>query len=258
MRGYRLETFQTIDSTNDAALQRAAAGDPGGLWLVAREQMQGRGRRGRGWSSPPGNLYASLLLIDPAPLPRLPELGFVAGVATASAVQALGLPRAAFAIKWPNDLVSAGAKFSGLLLETRQFDRGLAAVIGFGINCASHPSSPAYPTTDLSTIAGRVVRPAELFAALSAAMAEVLEQWDRGAGFPRIRESWLDFAAGLGKAMRVDTGTSSYEGAFETIDACGRLILRTSSGAIAIEAGDVFLGASGSDGAPRQPGGGLS
>ncbi len=242
--GFRLEWLDTVGSTNDEALLRAAAGDAGKLWLVSSEQTGGRGRRGRHWSSPPGNLYASLLLIDPAPMARLAELGFVAGVAIASALAGLDAAAGAFALKWPNDLVSDGAKFTGLLLETRPIGGRLAVVVGFGVNCRSHPQNLAYPTTDLSTILARDVEPADIFAPLSKSVAQFLQVWDRGDGFARIREAWLGFAAGLGKPIRVDTGMRVHIGLFESIDTQGRLVLRSDEGLVKIEAGDVFLGAS--------------
>lgn len=254
LRHFRLESLETIGSTNDGAMQRATAGDPGPLWLVAAEQTGGRGRRGRSWNSPVGNLYASLLLIDPAPMARVAELGFVAGVAIASAVRSLGPSKSAFAIKWPNDLLCRGAKFTGLLLETRQLPDRVAVVVGFGVNCRSHPDHLSYPTTDLSAVLGRDVAPADIFAPLSKYVAEFLEVWDRGAGFAHIREIWLGFAAGLGKPLRVDTGTRSHEGLFEGIDMQGRLVLRGASGMVMIDAGDVFLGSSATGGAANAPG----
>lgn len=241
--GYRLELHETLASTNDTAMQRAEAGDPGRLWVAAGTQTAGRGRRGRVWQSPSGNLYATLLLVDPAPVARNAQLGFVAGAALATAVEAL-VPRSGFAIKWPNDLVSAGAKLSGLLLEARRLSSsGVTAVaIGFGVNCRSHPDRLPYPTTDLSVLAGRSIRAADVFTPLSGAVAHLLDRWGRGAGFALIRRIWLDFAAGLGDVIRVETGTKSFRGVFDTIDSQGRLVLRTDNGPVTIDAGDVFLG----------------
>ncbi len=88
--GWRIERRDSIGSTNDEARRRAVEGDPGRLWIVAREQTQGRGRRGRQWTSPPGNLYASALLIDPSPVAIATQIGFVAGVALRAAVADLG------------------------------------------------------------------------------------------------------------------------------------------------------------------------
>jgi BirA family biotin operon repressor/biotin-[acetyl-CoA-carboxylase] ligase len=240
-QGYRLEFVETIGSTNDGLMDRAQAGDPGRLWLVAGEQTGGRGRRGRTWVSPPGNLYASLLLIDPAEAVHLPELGFVAGVAMAEAVRAVGVRKAQFALKWPNDLVSAGAKFTGLLLETRSLAGRTATVIGFGVNCAWHPDGLAYSTTDLSAVAGRAISPEIVFAALAASLHDELTAWCRGNEFEAIRQRWLGFSAGLGQPIRVETAGTTLHGIFDGIDAQGRLRLTTSVGPKTIDAGDVLL-----------------
>jgi hypothetical protein len=75
--GYRLLTVESVGSTNEEALDRARAGETGGLWIRAEVQTNGRGRLGRHWTSPPGNLYVTLLLVDPAPVRHIPALGFV-------------------------------------------------------------------------------------------------------------------------------------------------------------------------------------
>src|SRR6516225_11733088 len=116
--GVRLESLWTTGSTNAEARSRAQHGDSGPLWITATEQTQGRGRQGRTWISPPGNLYASLLLTDPSPFDRAPELAFVAVLAVRDAIvaQAPGLaPELRF--KWPNDLLLFARKCAGILLE---------------------------------------------------------------------------------------------------------------------------------------------
>ena len=113
--GWRVARFARVGSTNDEARRAALAGDAGRLWVVAEEQTHGRGRKGRFWSSPPGNLYASALVVDPCPPALAPQIGFVAGVALAQAVEDLG--GAGFGLKWPNDLMWRGAKVAGLLAE---------------------------------------------------------------------------------------------------------------------------------------------
>ncbi len=152
--GYREIHFSTLASTNEDALVRARAGEADTLWIVAESQTQGRGRVGRVWSSPPGNLYASLMLRDPADMRKAPELGFVAGLALARAVAEILGDSEAFRIKWPNDLVRGSAKFAGLLVEGTQLaGGGYGCVIGFGVNCASHPMGLEYPTTAINEYA---------------------------------------------------------------------------------------------------------
>ena len=209
---------------------------------MARRQTEGRGRVGRSWSSPEGNLYVSLLLVDPAETRHAPELGFVAGLALARAVvEAVGrLPR--LFIKWPNDLVHDGAKFAGILVEGTQTPSGaFAAVIGFGVNCRSHPSRLDYPTTDVESFAGSPCSPMSLLASLSRHVVDGLALWDRGRNFAAVRDAWLAMALPMGAPLSVRTSLSRTQGAFETIDDHGRLILRTATGLLTVDAADVFL-----------------
>ncbi|MBV8849984.1 MAG: biotin--[acetyl-CoA-carboxylase] ligase [Methylobacteriaceae bacterium] len=239
---YRLIVRDSVASTNEDAMDLARAGDPGWIWLVAREQKQGRGRRGRSWSSPPGNLYASLLLIDVAPPERLPELGFVAALALLKAVRAVLGDDPRLGIKWPNDILFDGAKLSGILLEsTRLPNDTTACVAGLGVNCRSHPVTLPYAATDLASIGTLLNAPEDVLPRLSDAMEEMLQIWNRGSGFAEIRSRWLADALGRGQSIRVALGNADISGIFETIDPYGRLILRDGMNARAIEAGDVFL-----------------
>ena len=238
--GARLITHDTIGSTNAEALRLAREGERGPLWIVAKTQTAGRGRRGRTWVSEPGNLYASLLLADPSPPEHYPELSFVAALALHDAVTAR-IPGLAgrVALKWPNDLLIDRNKFAGILVE----GEGATVVIGLGVNCVHHPVGTEYPATDLAA-AGVRATPDSLFAPLSAAMQARLKQGDRGAGFAKIRGDWLARAAGLGKGVRINTADGELSGQFEGIDGSGRLVLRRPDGTMqAVAAGDVHMGA---------------
>lgn len=233
-------------------MARGKSGDAGQLWVVASEQSRGRGRNGRVWSSPRGNLYASLLLIDPAPAYRAAELGFTAGVATLHALREVLGGGGRLAIKWPNDILHSGAKLAGILLESASLPDGrLACVAGFGVNCGVHPKNTTYEATDLAAIAGGPIEPEIVFEQLSAAMGHWLDVWARGAGFAAIRAEWLSLAAGLGARIRVARPSQMLEGVFQTIDASGRLILENETGRVTVEAGDVFFVASRSETAMR-------
>lgn len=241
---FRIARLGRVGSTNDEAMARARAGDRGMLWVVAESQDRGRGRHGRVWSSPEGNLYASLLLVDPAPRASTAELGFVAGTALAAALRRLLAEDPRLTIKWPNDILVDGAKLGGILLESSDLPGGgFACVAGFGVNCASHPAGLLYPATDLAAIAGQQISPEIVLAHLAAALVRRLEIWNRGAGFAAIRAEWLGLAHGLGTTITVARPAATIEGVFTTIDATGRLLLETSAGVVAIEAGDVFFGA---------------
>jgi BirA family biotin operon repressor/biotin-[acetyl-CoA-carboxylase] ligase len=239
---FRLVRYDRLASTNDEGLTRGRCGDAGRLWVIADTQTEGRGRSGRVWSSPRGNLHASLLLIDPAPPHRAAELGFVAGVAAAHALREILCGDRRVTIKWPNDVLHDGAKLCGILLESANLPDGrFACVAGVGVNCRLHPANTPYKATNLSAIAGQPVAPARVFARLSATMTHWLDVWAAGAGFESVRTEWLSLAAGLGAWIGVTRPTQTIEGMFQTIDATGRLILEQVSGQVAIEAGDVFF-----------------
>ncbi len=245
-RSFRVERFAALPSTNDAALDRARAGDPGNLWIVADRQTSGRGRRGRVWVSESGNLYASALLVDPCEPQRLAELPFVAAVAAHRAVAAHVADGAArVKIKWPNDLLVDGAKVAGILLEsTRLADGRMAVAVGIGINCGRAPVGTETAAASLLAV-GANVFPEVLFDGLVDAFAEVVGLWDQGRGFAAVRAEWLALAGGIGGPIRVRLVGSEETGVFEAIDDTGRLILRIEDGTRkAISAGDVFFPAS--------------
>jgi BirA family transcriptional regulator, biotin operon repressor / biotin---[acetyl-CoA-carboxylase] ligase len=238
--GWRVDRHASIDSTNDEARRLALAGDPGHLWILAGEQTRGRGRLGRQWSSPPGNFYASALLVDPAPAAIAAQISFVAGIALCGAVAALGASEVQ--LKWPNDLVLRGAKLAGLLVEGVALGHGrFACVVGIGVNCAYAPSGFAYPTTTLGAALGRTVAPDELLAKLAPRFDEALRLWSAGVGFACVRQTWLRHAAGLGAPIRIARAAGGRDGLFETLDAQGRLVLRTAGGLETIETGDLIF-----------------
>ncbi|HEX2510880.1 MAG TPA: biotin--[acetyl-CoA-carboxylase] ligase [Microvirga sp.] len=248
--GYRLLSLDSTESTNDDALRAAREGDPGPLWVIAVEQRAGRGRHGRPWASPPGNLYASLLLTDPCDAALAPQLGFVAGLALHEAVETVtGASAPRLALKWPNDLLFEEAKVSGLLLEGHRIGATLAVVIGFGVNVASAPSDTPYAATALHRSHPSVTRES-VFSALSRCFADVFEGWrssQRAAAadpFASIRRRWLERAAGIGSEVTIRLPSGERRGIFEGLDRSGRLQLRTAAGLELIDAGDLYFPAS--------------
>jgi BirA family transcriptional regulator, biotin operon repressor / biotin---[acetyl-CoA-carboxylase] ligase len=235
----RIVRLDTVDSTNAEVLRRAGAGERGPLWIAARQQTAGRGRRGRPWLSAPGNLHATLLLIDPSQPAAAPQLGFVAGLALHdAAAHAAPALAASLTLKWPNDLLCKRRKIAGILVEGE--GDPLAVAIGVGVNCRSHPATTEHPATDFAAN-GAAVAAEGLLNALAAAMRERLRQWNRGAGFAAIRAAWLDRADGLGDRLLVRLAERETTGCFETIDEAGRLMLRHGDGSLeAIAAGEVF------------------
>lgn len=236
--------FTEIGSTNAEGLARLARGETLPVWLVADIQTGGRGRRGRPWTSELGNLFASLVLPNPAPVAHLAQLCFVAGLAARDAVLSAA-PQVAqdrLKLKWPNDLLLDGGKLAGILVEGGTDANGRpAAVIGFGINCLHHPDDLPYKATSLEE-AGAPTAPDRLLEALDLAMAVRLNQWHGGNGFPAIRSDWMRHALGMGDQVSVKVGEREVVGRFENIDARGAMMLRRRDGvAEIITAGDVSL-----------------
>ncbi len=237
---WRLVRFGTIDSTNEEARRRALAGESDRLWILAGEQTAGRGRRGRTWISPRGNLHATALIIDPCPPALAPQLGFIAGVALARAAGDLGATGAG--LKWPNDLILNSAKCAGILVEgIRLAGQSAGYAIGIGVNCAEAPEGLGYPTSCLTAAGGQAIGAGELFERIAQRFGEALEVWRGGSAFARIRAAWLDRAFGLGQRVAIETGAGRREGIFEGIDAGGRMILRSERGLESIEAADLSL-----------------
>jgi BirA family biotin operon repressor/biotin-[acetyl-CoA-carboxylase] ligase len=243
--GYRLITLDSTPSTNDEAAAAARQGDPGRLWIVAREQRAGRGRHGRLWTSPPGNVYASLLLIAPCEPALAPQLGFVAGVALHEAVAAetgVGVPR--LGLKWPNDLLLDRAKVAGLLLEGHRARNGVfAVVIGFGINVATAPETASYPASALREIK-RDLSIEALFSSLARSFARQFKAWSGarvGDPFASVRAEWMARAAGVGDEVTIRLPSGERRGSFVGLDRAGRLQLRTAAGTELIDAGDLYF-----------------
>jgi biotin-[acetyl-CoA-carboxylase] ligase BirA-like protein len=247
-RGVRLLNLGDVDSTNDEARRLIDAGERGPLWIVALRQSKGRGRMGREWISPQGNLYASFVLSDLPEARVAAELGFVTGVAAMRALRA-ATGQNAFRLKWPNDLLLDGAKVGGILLECLNASTLPVAVIGVGVNVAHAPDGLPYPACALNALGAYAPSAEALFAHLSDALAETLELWQGGQGFSRIREEWLGSAAALGETIRVALAKETLEGRFETIDPTGRLVMELPEGRRVIEAGDVLVGPRKAEGA---------
>lgn len=216
----------------------AADGAPEGLWLRADRQTGGRGRGGRNWASPAGNLYASTLVRLRDSDPPAPTLALVAGVALFDAVAPFFCGRdGALLLKWPNDLLVGQRKLAGILLERVN----AAVVIGIGVNLAHHPDDQTRPATSLAA-EGRLQPPVEAFMTdLAQGFATALAAWRDG--LVAIRAAWLAAAHPVGARLSTHgPAGEALAGAFDGLDPSGACRLRLADGSIRlIHAGDVFL-----------------
>ena len=245
-RDFSLIALDEVDSTNDEAKARAAAGAPEGTVVWARQQRAGRGRRGRPWVSPPGNLYLSVILRPSCEARRVAQLSFVAALAVLDLVNG-PLPGRA-RCKWPNDILVDGGKVAGILLESALEPDGRVdwVVLGIGVNLASHPGLEGpVPSTSLVDAGASVLAPEEGLPPLLAALTRRRHEWESH-GFEAVKRAWLARAHGLGGPVTVANGGQTLIGKFEGLDAEGALVLAQAGAApISITAGDVYFGDAG-------------
>lgn len=241
---YLLVTRETVDSTNEEAKRLAREGAEDGTLVWARSQTAGRGRGGRSWASPPGNLYFSLVLRPGCAPARAAELAFVAALGVGNALGSVLPPLSEVRYKWPNDVLLNERKVAGILLETESAAGGELdwLVLGIGINLASHPEDTDYPATDLEYETGVKQDPPEVLAAFARHFLVWVNRW-LDEGFAPVRLAWKAQAMGIGARVRVRLPKETLRGKFVDLEPDGRLVLDLGrkGGVRRISAGDVFF-----------------
>ncbi|RZJ18564.1 MAG: biotin--[acetyl-CoA-carboxylase] ligase [Brevundimonas sp.] len=237
-----------IDSTNAEARRRAEAGETGPLWIAARRQTAGRGRRGREWSSETGNLAATLLVMTQKSPAEAAQITFVAALAVADLLDAF-TPPGLVTIKWPNDVMLDGRKASGILVESGQSPAGgLWLAVGIGVNLAHAPDDIERPATALvDHLRHDVAYPPSLDAAvgvLAEAFAVWVQRWET-LGFQPVLDAWIARTPGLHGPCVARLSHETVTGVADGVEADGALRLRLADGSLRlISAGDVFFGES--------------
>jgi BirA family biotin operon repressor/biotin-[acetyl-CoA-carboxylase] ligase len=238
-----------IDSTNAEALRRAEAGETGPLWIAAHRQTAGRGRRGRAWEGNTGNLFSTLLTTTRKPPAEAAQVTFIAALAVADLLDRYA-PPSVVTIKWPNDVMLAGVKTCGILVESgAHTDGGLWLAVGIGVNLAEAPEGTERPATALSHhLSAQHIAPPKVERAAEE-LAETFGVWfDRWEtlGFQPILDAWAARTQGLDGPAVARLGTETVEGRAEGVAPDGALRLRLADGSLRlISAGDVFFGANG-------------
>ncbi|WP_158085548.1 biotin--[acetyl-CoA-carboxylase] ligase [Henriciella aquimarina] len=236
-----VQWHETIDSTNEAAKLLAQAGQYGPLWIASREQTLGRGRLGRQWASPVGNLYCTALFHEPAGVQVATRFPFAAGLAIADLCTSL-VPEAPIRLKWPNDVRCEGAKLCGILVEAGQGpDQGVWVGAGMGLNVISAPEGTGQETTSLAALGASAGITAELaLDALRPLFARRVAQARED--FPSLLRDWERVAEGLGQIVTVGKDEKALRGVFKGLAPDGGLQLQLPDGTEqTIRAGDVEL-----------------
>ena len=237
------------DSTNAEARRRAEAGETGPLWIAARRQTAGRGRRGRVWECEPGNLFATLLALTRKPPAEAAQVTFLAALAVADLLDRYA-PPSLVTIKWPNDVMLSGEKAAGMLVESGAHAAGgLWLAVGIGVNLAHAPSGTERPATALAQhlAAGVAAPPSVDIAAreLADAFAIWMDRWET-LGFQPVLDAWRARTTGLDGPAVARLGAETVEGRAEGVESDGALRLRLADGRLRlISAGDVFFGEGG-------------
>jgi len=242
--GATIHYLDTTDSTNTVARDHAMAGAAEGTVVIAETQTKGRGRLGRTWVSPPHrNLYLSVVLRPPIEVVAAPQIGLVAGVAVAAAV-AEWAPAAA--IKWPNDVLVAGRKVAGILMELEaDLDRIRFVVLGIGVNVNTAPEE--FPE-DLRDKAGSLMTacaaPVDRVKFADRLLSYLEDGYGRFVrdGFAAIRPLWEARSCLHGAHVRIDAGAGRVDGTVAGLADDGCLVVRTAAGTdVRLVAGDVTV-----------------
>ncbi len=228
-----------VDSTNAEAARALSLGTPAPFWMLAHHQTAGRGRGGRAWEAGAGNFFATYMMAVPEGPVAAAQRSFIAALALHEVLD--GLDAGPLALKWPNDVLLAGQKLAGILLESETVHGRLMLRVGIGVNLADAPPIEALEEGALPPVhLGGVITLEDFLDRLAAAFAG----WEavyREKGFPGIRVAWLKSAARLGEVIRARLPDRELSGTFETVDEGGALVLNTAKGRISLPAADVFF-----------------
>lgn len=241
----RFVHLDEVGSTNDVAYQLATRDEGLPLWVTAKRQTAGRGRRGRAWTSDTGNLYCTGVYPALSTPQETGRLSFVAALSVAYMLTSYVDPRMV-SIKWPNDVLISGAKVSGILLEAREG----VVLVGIGVNLMHHPKDTPYPATDvLSHIEPKDLNgPEPALPTIETCVASVAARFDTlyhtlaSGDFRTIRDLWRNQATPLPCPVSVVLPQERFSGTALDLGENGELQVELPDGTIRnVHAGDVFF-----------------
>lgn len=227
LMGSRIVYYEQTDSTNTRAKALAEAGTASGTLVVAEQQDAGKGRRGRGWVSPPGTGIWMTMVLRPDILPSQASMLTLAA--------ALGVSEGIYRvtgimpeIKWPNDLVLSGKKICGILTEmTTELDSVQYVVVGMGtnVNMESFPKEIGGTASSLYLESGKKWKRGPLIGAMAKALGEYYERFMETKDLSLLKEEYEKRLVNLNRQVTVLDPQGSYQGICRGIDDNGELLV---------------------------------
>ncbi len=232
--------YDEIDSTSEEAKRRARAGETASVWIAARRQTAGKGRLGRDWKSPAGNLFTTILFPEPGGLTIAARIPFAAALAVRDACVAV-VPSLDAKLKWPNDVRIDQAKICGILTESGETNGVVWIALGMGVNVQHAPDVSEQKSTSLAEQgAPSALTPEHVLQELRVCLDKRIAQ--ARMNFDQLLEDWLRHAEGLGRTIEAGPVDRRVRGIFEDLAPDGGLNLRLPDGTRqTIRAGDVDL-----------------
>jgi len=235
-KNFVIKHFNQVESTNSLAWELAKSHQIDHNQIILADiQTGGKGRMGRSWASPVGNLYFSLLLKPQKSIDISSQISFVAAVAMGLAIAEFAQNTAQINYKWPNDILIAGKKIAGILLQS---DEGFV-VLGVGVNINSHPKNTSYPATNLQNEGFVMKNKEDLLNKFLDNFADLYQKW-QDFGFEPIRNLWLKQAFNLNKEITANLANESLKGVFKDLDKNGNLILEYQKQTKIISSAEIF------------------
>lgn len=241
LQKYNLLAFEEIDSTNNEAKRLMQSGAFDRLVIWSKSQTQGKGRHGRGWDSPEGNLYLSVLLPINCSLEQSSQLSFVMSLAVYDVITSLAVKnkkKLDVKLKWPNDVLVNGKKVCGILMESLSEEVNDWVTIGIGLNVEKSPDIEN--TTSLKELGLKVT--------VGEVLGMVMNQFDYYHDmwliyeFEKIRKIWLKNAYMMRKVITINNIHNRVSGTFEGIDKEGNIVIKLASGEkFSMNTGEVFF-----------------
>jgi BirA family biotin operon repressor/biotin-[acetyl-CoA-carboxylase] ligase len=239
--GAKLLMLGELESTSQTLLELANDDELEGTVVVAEEQKAGRGRLGRGWVSPKGGLWFSILLRPPIPASEAPKLTLMAAVAVARGLENRFAIKAR--LKWPNDVLVQGKKLCGILAEARCGEKLDFVILGIGINANFLLTAlPEELRRTAITMREILQKPVDRYSLLRSIIHELETRYEPFCAGDResIIAEWKTLADTLGKPVRVETASGIVLGVAEDVDETGALVVKTDEGPVTVSAGDVM------------------